>query len=75
MRNPTPEPPVHSHTREYWQRLNDLRRSHPNIPVQELQHFLNHPPSLEEPAKPAPPKPPRTKAQILWPNMPSSEER
>jgi hypothetical protein len=68
-RSPTPEPPFATHTRDWYVRLNELRRSHPHLPVQELQHFLNHP-VADEPAKPAPPKPtPRTQAQRIWPYL------
>jgi hypothetical protein len=69
MRNPTPDAPVHQHTSEYWARLNELRRSHPHLAVQELQHFLNHPASDEAPAKPAPPKPAPSMAERIWPHL------
>jgi hypothetical protein len=61
--------PALRHTRDFYRRLNELTHSHPHIPVHELVHFLNHPPS-EAPAKPTadPPKP-RSAAQILWPYM------
>jgi hypothetical protein len=61
--------PALRHTREYWQRLSELRASHPHLPVYELQHFLNHPPS-DEPAKPIPePTPPATMARRIWPYL------
>jgi hypothetical protein len=62
--------PIMQHTRDYWERLRELRSSHPHIPVHELQHFLNHPPSFDAPAKPTPEPPKeRTQAQRLWPYL------
>jgi hypothetical protein len=72
QRNPSPEPPVLQHTRDWHLRLNELRHSHPHLPLHELVHFLNHPPSLDEaPAKPTPAEPKeRTQAQKIWPHLP-----
>jgi hypothetical protein len=50
--------------------LNELRASHPHLSVHELQHFLNHPPSFDAPAKPEPKEPTeRTQAQKIWPYL------
>jgi hypothetical protein len=61
--------PLMQPTREYQMRLRELRYRHPHIPVHELQHFLNHPPSLEAPAKPTPAEPPKDLAHRLWPGL------
>jgi hypothetical protein len=68
-RSPTPELPFATHTRDWYVRLNELRLSHPHLPVQELAAFLNNPPR-DAPAKPTPePTPPQTQARRIWPNL------
>jgi hypothetical protein len=61
--------PIWRRTRDYYARLNELRFSHPHIPVSELERFLNNPPSAE-PAKPTPaPSKEKSMAQKIWPNL------
>jgi hypothetical protein len=71
--------PLHQHTRDYWDeyraRLNVLRSRHPNLDAREL-HYRSLPTVEAPPSKPAPEPPkPRTKAQIIWPYLASSEEK
>jgi hypothetical protein len=57
VRRSEPLEPLAEHTRDFYARLNELRYRHPHIPVHELKHFLNRPPSFDAPAKPAPEEP------------------
>jgi hypothetical protein len=61
--------PILRHSRDFYKRLNELRLSHPHIPVRELEYFLiNPPPVANEPAKPAPSKEVSMAARI-WPHL------
>jgi hypothetical protein len=67
--------PVWRHSRDYYARLDELRYTHPHLSEGELKLFLNNPPPVEVPAKPAPAeRKPLTKAQRIWPHLVSSEE-
>jgi hypothetical protein len=73
-RQPLPEPPLHQHTRDWWDeyhaRLNVLRSRYPHLDARELHHRSLPPVANEAPPKPAPEPPkPRTTAEILWPYM------
>ena len=61
--------PILRHSRDFYRRLNELRSSHPHIPVRELELFLINPPrDTNEPVKPEPPKE-QTMAERIWPHL------
>jgi len=79
MRRSEAREPIHKHSRdwydEYYSRLNVLRSRYPHLGARELHHRSL--PTVEAPpSKPAPEPPkPRTKAQLIWPHLASSEEK